>query len=149
MQTSSILQPIMRFTPRTDLERVYDSIIKNNFTRKIDKTIIEKQLKDLEFNFSKNLNMPNEDEEIDEFDLNNTSRKDFKKRKNSYDEKKPKIQNKNEILNKNKKPPTKKFKKRVINNEAKNLMKDFHLKTHFKGASVIAYQPSKNKFLII
>lgn len=133
----------MRFKPRTDLERVYDSIIKQDFTRENDKNIIEKQLKDLELNFTKNPVLPQESD-VEEFDYNKTNtRKELTLRK--FSEEFTMDKNKEKKRESNIPKPIKKTVKRKenLNNQAKNLMKDLHNKTHFKGASVIAYQPSK------
>lgn len=52
-KSNDLIQPIMRFKPRIELERVLDEINKNSFGR-ADKSIIEKQLSKLDtFNNSK------------------------------------------------------------------------------------------------
>ena len=45
-----ITQPIMRFKPRTDLERIYDTLKQNSPSGKISNTIIQNQLTSLGFN---------------------------------------------------------------------------------------------------
>ena len=45
-ETDNYLQPIMKFKPRTDLERIFDAVNLNYFG-KVDKNLINEQLKSL------------------------------------------------------------------------------------------------------
>ena len=130
--TSTIIQPQMRYKPRTDLERIYESINKNSFG-KADRTIIDKQLRDLDLNVTKvnkNESRPSVPDYKDSgINLDHGSVQNHKR---EHSPKKPKN----------------KYKKKEINSEAKNLMKDLHFKTHFKGVTAIANQ-NNSKFILI
>lgn len=115
----------MRYRPRTDLERIFDTINQYSYGS-VNKEIIKKQLKSL------NLNVPDfsESEEEDEEAA-------FEKMKRDRSEQLEDIKNK--IAQKMEKNDQKKSKKRkfVDNSEARKLMKEYHNKTHFKGATDI------------
>jgi len=130
-------QPEMRFKPRTDLERIFEEINKNSF-RKLDKNIIEKQLKTLEMiNSTKKSNNESEQNneipdyknaavfKMDEFFNDDISNKGEEKEKTED----------NRIAEKEKKVKFEKSRKKELNSQVKNLMKEFHNKTHFKGVS--------------
>lgn len=126
----TIKQPEMRFKPRTDLERVFDEINKNSF-RKIDKNIIDKQLKTLDMTTTKKLNSEDNDpykipdykeaskldEPYDDFDYLGINNRETEEKKIEYEKKMKLI----------------KSRKKDLNSQAKNFMKEFHNKTHFKG----------------
>ncbi len=129
---ATIKQPEMRYKPRTDLERIFDEINKNSF-RKLDKNIIEKQLKTLEVNnfTTKKFSDDNDENEIP--DYRDASRYDKPLEDLDYlvmnketEESKGEIDRKIKNI---------KSRKQELNSEAKNLMKEFHNKTHFKGVS--------------
>lgn len=128
---ATIKQPEMRFKPRTDLERIFDEINKNSF-RKIDKNIIEKQLKTLEMNITKKFNEENEGDEIPDY-------KDAAKFDKPFDDLDYLIMDKDtEEINRaeaERKIKLLKTRKQELNSQAKNLMKEFHNKTHFKGVT--------------
>jgi hypothetical protein len=125
-----VLQPIMRFKPRTDLERVYEEINKNSFGT-ANKNIVERQLKELDLNVAKTNDKNIKDGNLD-FDIIGSQEMN----KNNY-ETTIKEELKKEEQEKLKK--ANKYKRKLdLNYEAKNLMKDLHNKTYFKGATVIA-----------
>jgi len=116
-----ILQPHMRYKARSDLERIWDSVNKTNLGR-ANKEIIENQFKIFESNNKKKNRI--EDEKKDD---------DF-------------IDNKRH-LNVNQNEPEKKSKtreqiKKEMNVEAKNILSELHVKTHFKGATSLANSDS-------
>lgn len=155
-------QPEMRFKPRTDLERIFDEINKNSF-RKLDKNIIEKQLKTLEMNSTKKFTFENEqnnnlNQAKDEIPDYNPA---FKMDDLFHDdldylniEKEKTEENKGD---KEKKLKIEKSRKKELNLHAKNLMKEFHNKTHFKGVTSMVnfknqtciYLFSKKKFCFL
>jgi len=115
---SPLVQPQMRYKARSDLERIYDEVNKNSYGR-ANKEIIQNQFKMFDFNAaSKKKNKVEDDQQGDESidDRKNLMLK-------AKDEKKQK---------------TREQIKKEMNLEAKNLMSEFHVKTHFKGASSIA-----------
>lgn len=136
---NTMKQPEMRFKPRTDLERIFDEINKNSY-RKIDKNIIEKQFKTIEMNSIRKFNNENEHsinqgkDEIFDYKEAGKNENNFKDEldhlendKEKTEKKKAEIDKKNKLLNK--------IQKKELNSQAKNLMKEFHNKTHFKGVS--------------
>jgi hypothetical protein len=132
-----MIQPQMRFKPRTDLERIYDAVNQNNFGR-ASFNVVEKQLKDLELNVSKKNPIFLDEESTPDFQEIGSNSPRMKK--------KTSISIKNMTLTECE-PPKKtrleksKTKKTNINSEAKTIMSDLYFKTHFKGAAVIANQP--------
>lgn len=120
----------MRFKARTDLERIFDTINQYSYG-KVSKEIINKQLKSLDLNVPEIIEKSDEEEEEEEHEMENKKR------------------DKNEQLEKlrsllfqklDKKSKKRKF---VDNSEAKELMKEYHIKTHFKGATDISLFNSK------
>jgi hypothetical protein len=142
---ATIKQPEMRFKPRTDLERIFDEINKNSF-RKLDKNIIEKQMKTLEMNTTKKFNEDNDeniipdykdagriDKTLDNFDYFAMSKET--EESGAEVERKIKLQ---------------KSRKQELNSQAKDLMKEFHNKTHFKGVtSLFNFKNETCNFLFI
>jgi hypothetical protein len=130
----TLIQPEMRYKPRTDLERIFDTINQNSFG-KVSKLIIDKQLRNLDLNYSKKRKNTEEDEEMEDDGTVNiaTVHAGQTQSANGADK-----HEKGDILNK-----TKKTKAVNINSEAKNMMSELHHKTHFKGAAVIASQSCK------
>ena len=127
---STIKQPEMRFKPRTDLERIFDEINKNSF-RKLDKNIIEKQLKTLEMNHTKKFNDENDADEIPDYkDAAKLDQPlddfDYLALDKETDESRGELERRMKSL---------KSRKQELNSQAKNLMKEFHNKTHFKGVT--------------
>ena len=122
--SNSLIQPKMRFKPRTDLERIVDQMNSISYNKNNSK-IIKSQLKRLGL---KSPNLINENQiEISENESSETSEETFKAQKNKIE------RNNNSIIQKLSKFSG--FKIKVISKEIKEIMKDYHKKTHFKGAS--------------
>jgi hypothetical protein len=143
----NLQQPVLRFKPRTDLERIFEEINKNSF-RTIDKNIIEKQIKNIDKVIIKNPieksggEIPDynkafkEEEEYDDFDyLGIKGIIDPKEE----EIKKLEIEKKNKLL---------KSTKKNLNLNAKNLMKELHNKTHFKGVTSLVNYNSLGIFYL-
>jgi len=111
------VQKEMRFKPRTDLERIFDTI--NDYSYgKINKEILNKQLKNLD------LKKPDISENSDHHLMPNIS-----------DDKSNTIAE----ITSSKLNSIKRYKRKLVDNsEAKNLLKDYHNKTHFKAATDVA-----------
>ena len=123
-----IIQPQMRYKPRTDLERIFEAINKNSFGR-VNKNVIDKQLRGLDLNYAKKKgNMSKDDSQLIDYKTLQTLDKI-----NKYDYSEDRDSDRVSKSSKN-------FdeKRKNMNVEAKNLMSDLHYKTHFKGATVIA-----------
>jgi hypothetical protein len=123
----------MRFKPRTDLERIYDSINSYSYGR-INKDIINKQLKSLELNEPETNDFMNEEEDFEIIKAENDRSYERQSIKHSTVEGEKKKYEQRKI----------KGRKFVDNSEAKNLMKDYHNKTHFKGAADVSLFCSKH-----
>ncbi len=122
--SNSLIQPKMRFKPRTDLERIVDQMNSISYNKNNSK-IIKSQLKRLGL---KSTNVVNENQiEISENESSETSEDTFKVQRNKIE------RNNNSIIQKLSKFSG--FKIKVISKEIKEIMKDYHKKTHFKGAS--------------
>lgn len=122
----------MRFKPRTDLERIYDSINSYSYGR-INKDIINKQLKSLDLN-EPEVNESKDEEQFDNIkvDHDRSIQRDFMKNDTGRGGKNIHLQKKI------------KGRKHVDNSEARNLMREYHYKTHFKGATDVSLFCSKN-----
>lgn len=144
-----IMQPQMRFKPRTDLERIYDSL-KGYHYDQLEREIIEKQLRNLDlFDYKKPQELfkirsrddkpveidekkgykivPNDLKEAAEEEENYKKKQEsalFKQSKLYYDPKK-------EIS----KPW---MRKESLNDEARKILKEYHYKIHFKATEEIA-----------
>ncbi len=163
----NFLQPTMRFKPRTDMERIFDQIEKNQPWIQ-DRKILKKQLSKLELNKVKE-SRKKEEEDEEEFNPFFIELNKFKTRK---DRKEPTIDlinsanedlfidkdldkdiyhdniNTNLTMNntvtnlntsKMDKSTSKYFKrKQVDNSKSKELFKHLYYKTHFKGAIDLA-----------
>lgn len=124
-------QPVLRFKPRTDLERIFEEINKNSF-RKLDRNIIEQQIKNIDKVKKGEIKDDNKDEipdykdatkledDYDDFDYLGI-KKDVKEDKNKLE-----MERRNKLI---------KSRKKDLNSNAKNLMKELHNKTHFKGVT--------------
>ncbi len=129
-------QPKMRFKPRTDLERIVDSINEYNFN-KINSDLVRKQLKILDLNYMKKKILKENQSNLSS-SISETS--------SSYDEIRVKPEtktNNNSTDNKSMKSASQsnfyKSKRVLIDNSvAKQLMQEYHYKTHFKAASTLA-----------
>ena len=150
-----ISQPTMRYKPRTDLERVYDTLNEYNYDQK-SKNIIERQLKSINLydckksagNISKSLEKKEKKEKTNRIDnsrhLIAKSERNIKKKKR-YDL----YKTKNVVYYNPKDNEYKPWQRRDdLNNEAYGLLSSYHYKTHFKAAEEIAesnYRNNKNK----
>ena len=151
LKNDLIIQPEMRFKPRTDLERVYDMI--NGYKYGLAKRdILDKQLKNVGLNKYQNSNelkrrilkkininnSPSESENESDNDKTNTNSEIHKLK-----------QNKNSRLYYNPKSvdyKDKQWMKRTdLNADAYKILDSYHYKTHFKAAEEIA----ENKMKIV
>ena len=151
LKNDLIIQPEMRFKPRTDLERVYDMI--NGYKYGLAKRdILDKQLKNVGLNKYQNSNelkrrilkkininnSPSESENESDNDKTNTNSEIHKLK-----------QNKNSRLYYNPKSVDYKdkpwMKRTDLNADAYKILDSYHYKTHFKAAEEIA----ENKMKIV
>jgi hypothetical protein len=151
-----IIQPTMKFTARTDLERVYDAINKGTLKNK-EKNILRRQLKNINlYNSEKPMkllkkmsiseNQSLEDELIENERLEDEKR-GYKIKPNPFIDKnfisEDKI-NKNIYSDGNlyyipKKEFSKPWKKKIdLNSEAEKILSEYHKKTHFKAVEEVA-----------
>jgi hypothetical protein len=141
------LQPTMRFKPRTDLERIYETI-NSVYYGSVKKDGVNKQLKFLQLN-EPDLEISFE-EEIPDYNLAYIKKakqnQEEEERMNVYniksvtDEiKKKSLYNPTEALGGSKQKPKKEIKKPkrkfVDNSEARALRKELYNKTHFKATT--------------
>ena len=136
-----ILQPQMKFKARTDLERIYDSL-NEKYSRKDEKMIIERQLKNIDiFNSKKPADFIKE-----KLNFSDTILKEYKDNNTKIFDKKNYIKNK---LNNSSKikyyfsPKNNNYQKpwmrrKNLNEEAENMLKSYHYKLHFKAVEEIA-----------
>jgi hypothetical protein len=166
----SVEQPIMRFKPRTDLERLYYSINEYSYG-KISKDVINEQLKRLNLSgLKKNEEENNQDlnflkkfDNIDEKTLEELlTQKEFLN-KQGYNEKNSEtvkqisliLDHHNKKHIKNEDDPSR-FKSKqawrthVNKKAARRFLVDYNKKTHFKGASLLSFNMDdfKSKSLI-
>ena len=112
----------MRFKPRTDLERVFDVVNQYNYGT-ANRQIIKNQLKKLE------LSGPQQDKRTSNED--ESSFNSFNKSKELTNLKDTNVDETETSFN------VKRVKRRIVDNsEAKEILKDLYIKTHFKAASV-------------
>ena len=151
IKRDSILQPQMKFTARTDLERVYDVLkgdyIKNNNEREI----IERQLKHINlYNYKKPKELLKQDksENFDE-DLEVKIKEEKKESKDSKSIKNIKnIYGPSNVYYEARNNDKKTWaRKDTLNLEAKGLFSSYHVKTHFKATEEIAGNKSGKKNL--
>ena len=134
-------QPQMRFKPRTDLERVYESVNLNFFER-ADKDVIKRQLKNINLysskktfdsnSFTKNTVAAINEDKKNNLDFPDYLIRNFKTPPNKVD-----------LYKGNNSPNVKILYRKPINNESKKLISDFHHKTHFKGLESILLLPNQ------
>jgi predicted N-acyltransferase len=130
-----LMQPEMRFKPRTDLERLYDEINKNSLGR-VNRHLIDKQLRELDLIVTKKTKDENEEEHLEykpDYMLMTKFSKADPTRDFSIDERDNSAKKEKKVEDKRKK----------MNVEAKHVMSDLHNKTHFKGATEIANRTGK------
>jgi C1A family cysteine protease len=133
-ENKTMQQPVLRFKPRTDLERIFDEINKNSY-RKVDKNIIENQIRIID---RVNLNPRALTENPDEIpDYRNATKEEEEDDDFDYlglkgiidpleEKKRLELEKKNKLTISRKKD---------LNLNARNLMKELHNKTHFKGVT--------------
>ena len=151
-----IIQPQMKFTARTDLERVYDAINKGTLKNK-ERNILKRQLKNIHlYNPQKPITLLNkmsisenqtlEDEKIEGDNLEDEKR-GYKIKPNPFLDKNfnpEDINNKNIYGNGNlyyvpQKEFSKPWKKKIdLNSEAEKILSEYHKKTHFKAVEEVA-----------
>ena len=134
------VQPFMRFKPRTDLERIYDSV-NLNYYGSINRKIVDRQLKYLD------LNNPMK---MDEYNIVNSKSVNTLKENIQETKEKNNIIDKNEENDNNEKKINNKrilnyLPKKFINMDSKKIMQYFHYKTHFKAVQSLAL--SRDKFI--
>ena len=159
LKNDGIIQPQMRFKPRTDLERVYDAL-NGRYFRGDERGILKRQLKNIGlFSYEKKkdiirkvslLNGKDErfdsnDEESEEDELMNNKRAYQIKPQILVQEDKKEDKVKKSIYGDGKVYYTPKhfeykpwIRNKHLNSEAERILKEFHIKTHFKGAEEIA-----------
>ena len=143
LKNDLIIQPEMRFKPRTDLERVYDMINGYKYGQ-AKRDILDKQLKIIDLYKYKNSN-----------ELKKRIKKEIKTDSISSE-------SENENISSNLKVKTKKNKlyfnpnsvdfkekpwmKRIdLNADAYKILNSYHYKTHFKAAKEVAENKTRNK----
>ena len=118
------IQPNMRYKPRTDLERVFEAVSKYNYGQNRD--IISNQLKQLYLGGPQQNKKVNSEESFNALNKSNQSITNT----NRDDSSKLTYQDDTSLI-------TKRIKRRIVDNsEAKTILKDLYIKTHFKAASV-------------
>ena len=133
--TAKYVQPFMRFKPRTDLERIYDSV-NLNYYGSINRKIVDRQLKYLDLNIpNKNLNIKST-KNIDE------KEHATKEKNNIFDKYNNEENDNNENKNSNKRILNY-LPKKFINMDSKKIMQYFHYKTHFKAIQSLALSRDK------
>ena len=147
---TGIFQPTMRYTARTDLERVYDVLNGYHYDEK-SKDIIERQLKSINlYDFKKQNGILEKDDANINTKKKNISKSLISKTINNHKRKKKlfDLYKKNDIYYNPKNDIYKPWHRREdLNNEAYGLLSSYHYKTHFKAAEEIAesnYKYDKN-----
>ena len=145
-----IMQPQMRFKPRTDLERVYDTLNGYHYSEN-EKQIIERQLKKINlYDYKKT---PFGLYKSNAISTRNNNKNNKIVKNNKLIEEKENILKNNKSLNsklyyspmrtaENSKPWERKT---DLNNEACNILKSYHQKIHFKAAKEIACNTINNQ----
>ena len=155
-----LVQPRMRFKPRTDLERIFDSLNESPFYRKLDRDILQRHLAKLTNTQTVKVKNKNKAEEKEEDNLSEIADKDLNENDPYHQIYKHYIKGKKHKKNKSVTQISMKkklnyinhinrsnaiFKRRFnperrmeLNDEAKEVLSDFHYKTHFKAAVEVA-----------
>ena len=143
IKKDSILQPQMRFTARTDLERVYD-VLNGDYMKNQDRDIIERQLRNVNlFNYKR-------PKELLKSTDNAKNKKSEKEQHENSPEKEKKLDIKiiygpSKIYYEPKNNDKKSWaRKDNLNAEARGLLSSYHFKTHFKATEEIAEYKTKN-----
>ena len=156
LKNDIIIQPQMRFKPRTDLERVYDAL-NGRYFKNDEKAVLERQLKNIGlYSFDrrkdlvKKVSLLNGSDKIildssDEDEENETKREyEIKPNPIIPEEKKEEKVKKNIYGDGNVFYVPKNYqykpwmRNQNLNSEAEFMLKEFHVKTHFKAAEEIA-----------
>ena len=150
IRRDSILQPTMKFTARTDLERVYD-ILNGDLMRNHERNIIERQLKHINlYNYKKpkellkiaNNSMNDDDLEAKKLEI---MEEDEKKKHGSA----KLIYGPSNVYYEAKNNDKMAWaRKDNLNLEARRLLSSYHFKTHFKATEEIAELKSNKKNFI-
>lgn len=135
-----IIQPKMRFKPRTDMERIYDSLL-NNYDMKEERNILIRQLEYLDlYNSKKPGDILKEDKEEE----NSNEEEENKKGHHGKIIDPKEVEKKNTQLVIDPSLIKKGMRKKDMNLEAKGILRVLHEKTHFKAAEEIAENKSKS-----
>ena len=117
----------MRFKARTDLERIYDAIHKNNVNT-IDRSILNSNLSNLDPDIKRKQTLDEKNKIIYNFEKYGLDRSLIENMKKEENESKVKT-----------------LKYKPDNSKAKMLMKELYYKTHFKAASSFSLFGNKTK----
>lgn len=133
---SNIQQPEMRFKPRTDLERIIDSINKQNYS-KMNVDLLQMQLKSLSLNVpkvkeSKNVLIQEYGQDSNRINFLKKLEENNNKAKVDY------VITEDDLSTLSHKEK----RKRIDNKEARNLLPDLHNRTHFKAAAMFTVDKS-------
>jgi hypothetical protein len=141
IRKTTLIQPTMRFKPRSDIERIFDINNERDIGR-IDRKIIDRHLHALGLNYGKNVY--SEEEDLQALIQNNKEHELEKMKK------------KNEKIRKDRKDAfmirDKRFKLGEANNfliDTKHIMADLHHKTFFKGATSFTLAEGKSTLNLI
>lgn len=161
---STIIQQEMRFKPRTDIERIFEEINKNS-SRALDKRILDSQMREIQSRKSghSNESMFRIKDRNNEKDKNIFPDKDNLDKEISFSKEnfngeidaylnQLRLTKEEERRRKNDKDKFKKLNnyKTELNQQAKNILNEFHHKTHFKAVSTIAnYYKDRGKNFFI
>lgn len=153
----------MRFKARTDIERIYEEINKNS-SRKLDKKILDNQMREIQSRKSVKSNeslLRNKERNKDKEENKSLENENIEREASFF------MENYNEIdeylnqlkLKKDEEKKKQKSKDRFrklnnykteLNQEAKNILNEFHHKTHFKAVSTIAnYYKDRGKIIFV
>ena len=149
LENDLIMQPEMRFKPRTDLERVYDIVNGYKYGR-ARKDILNKQLKNLDLYKYKNTQELNEflrekiNSSINDKYLSNMNNSSDRINNREFQEanKKGKLYFNPKKINYKLKPW---IKRDDLNADAYKILNSYHYKTHFKAAKEVASNNSHTK----
>ena len=146
IKKDSILQPQMRFTARTDLERVYD-VLNGDYIKRNEREIIERQLKHIRlYDYKKPKELLkgddyNEEDLEEKIKTEKSLNKEKKKNKNIKN-----IYGPSNVYYDAKNNSSKTWaRKDNLNLEARGLLSSYHIKTHFKATEEISEYKSNNK----
>ena len=159
LKLNAIFQPQMRYKARTDLERVYDALFGKDDK---DNEVIERQLTDIDlYNYKRPKELLSIKKKLDKSEeedrkrgykiLSNPVLEELKKQMNDL-LKKYSLYKPSKLYYEPKNNEKKLWaRKDNLNKEAKNLLSDYHYKTHFKATEEIAENKNnlKNSCLLL